>query len=101
MAVSQTSTTSAASRCLFFATHSGSPCEPFSSAPSIRIVTAQGNSAFIARCARQASTKVITWPLSSEAPRATICFLPAASTAIRGSKGGVSHRSSGSTGWTS
>ena len=37
--------------------------------------------------ARQASTKVISWPLSSATPRPTI-RLPVAASTIRGSKGG-------------
>jgi hypothetical protein len=51
--------------------------------------------------ARHASTKVMAWPLSSQAPRATMIFRPPARFSIRGSNGGVFHRSSGSTGCTS
>ena len=51
--------------------------------------------------ARSASTKVITWPLSSQAPRATMILRPSGVVAIRGSNGGVSHSDSGSTGCTS
>ena len=38
--------------------------------------------------ARQASTKVITWPLSSAAPRALMALRPSGSVMRRGSKGG-------------
>ena len=51
--------------------------------------------------ARQASMKVITWPLSSEAPRPRITFDPSGRVSIFGSKGSWSHNSSGSTGCTS
>jgi hypothetical protein len=51
--------------------------------------------------ARHASTKVMAWPLSSQAPRATMIFRPPSSVSMRGSNGGVFHRSSGSTGCTS
>ena len=60
MPVSQTRTTSQPSLSRLAATHSGSPCEPLSSAPSINIVTPQGSSPVMAMVARQASTKVIT-----------------------------------------
>ena len=60
-----------------------------------------GSSPVTAFQARQASTKVLTWPLSSQAPRALITLRPSGSVAILGSKGGVSHKSSGSTGCTS
>jgi hypothetical protein len=45
--------------------------------------------------------KVMTWPLSSQAPRAEITLRPSGSVLIFGSKGGVCHRSKGSTGCTS
>jgi hypothetical protein len=51
--------------------------------------------------ARHASTKVITWPLSSQAPRATMILRPSGSVAMRGANGGASQRLMGSTGCTS
>jgi hypothetical protein len=51
--------------------------------------------------ARNASTKVITWPLSSQAPRATMILRPSGNVSTRGENGGVVHWSSGSTGCTS
>jgi hypothetical protein len=51
--------------------------------------------------ARQASMKVIACPLSSQAPRATMILRPSGSVSTRGSNGGVFHKFSGSTGWTS
>ncbi len=42
--------------------------------------------------ARQASTKVINWPLSSEVPRPTMILRPSASVLICGSNGSVCHR---------
>ncbi len=101
MPVSQTSTRSAVSSARFASTHSGRCFEPSSSAPSISTVTPTGNSPWIAFQARQASRKVMTCPLSSQAPRALIARRPSGSVTRRGSKGGVSHRSSGSTGCTS
>jgi hypothetical protein len=65
------------------------------------MVIGSGSVPVTALNARQASTKVITWPLSSQAPRATMILRPSGSVAIRGANGGVSHRSSGSTGCTS
>ena len=50
--------------------------------------------------ARQASTKVMSWPLSSDAPRPRMT-LPAGVSSTAGSKGGLVHSSSGSTGCTS
>ena len=40
--------------------------------------------------------KVITWPLSSEAPRETMISPERGSSARRGAKGGVVHSSKGS-----
>ena len=51
--------------------------------------------------ARQASTKVISWPLSSAVPRPTRIFAPSGPAMIFGSKGSFSQSSIGSTGWTS
>ena len=51
--------------------------------------------------ARQASTKVISWPLSSAVPRPTIIFEPSSRVTIFGSNGSCSQSSSGSTGCTS
>ena len=51
--------------------------------------------------ARAASKKVMSWPLLSSAPRATITLPLIFSEAMRGSNGGDIHSSSGSTGCTS
>ena len=51
--------------------------------------------------ARAASKKVMSWPLLSSAPRATITLPLTLSVAMRGSNGGVFHSSSGSGGCTS
>ena len=51
--------------------------------------------------ARSASTKVMNWPLSSQAPRPWMILRPSGSVSIFGSNGGVFHRLSGSTGCTS
>ena len=48
-----------------------------------------GSAPVTALQARHASTKVMTWPLSSQAPRATMILRPPASVAMRGSNGGV------------
>ena len=48
-----------------------------------------------------ASTKVISWPLSSSAPRATIALRPSGKVRTAGSNGGFSQRFNGSTGCTS
>ena len=50
--------------------------------------------------ARNASRKVITWPLSSTAPLATM-RLPCGPSTMTGSKGGLSQSSKGSGGCTS
>ena len=44
--------------------------EPDSSSPSRKMVSLQGRVPWTAFQARQASRKVISWPLSSDAPRA-------------------------------
>ena len=72
MLVSQTSTTSAFSSSLLRGEERGREGEPHSSSPSNRIVTWHGRPPSSAMNARQASTKVISWPLSSAAPRATM-----------------------------
>ena len=71
MPVSQTSTRSAFSSLAFSARKAGSEGEPVSSSPSNSTLTLQGRPP-VSRKARQASRKVINWPLSSQAPRATI-----------------------------
>ena len=101
MPVSQTRATSALSSSRFAATKAGRFGEPDSSSPSIIRVMPTGSSPATAIQARQASMKVITWPLSSQAPRALMTLRPSFSVAMRGSNGGVSHRSTGSTGCTS
>jgi len=99
IAVSQTSARSAFSVLAFLARNAGREGEPVSSSPSISTLTLQGRPP-LRRKARQASIKVINWPLSSQAPRATI-RCPFGPSAKRGSKGGVVHSSMGSTGCTS
>ena len=74
--------------------------EPDSSSPSKKKVMRQGSVPFTSFHARQASTKVINWPLSSDDPRPRIT-LPFAVSSICGSNGLLSQRSSGSTGCTS
>ena len=69
MLVSQTSIRSAFNSLAFSAMKAGREVEPDSSSPSNRMVTLQGRPP-LARKARQASTKVMSWPLSSAAPRA-------------------------------
>ncbi len=101
MPVSQTRAMSAARSALLARTKSKRCFEPLSSSPSMSMVMPTGSEPVTAFQARQASTKVMTCPLSSQAPRATIRFDPSGPVAMRGSKGGVSQRSSGSTGWTS
>ncbi len=71
MPVSQTSARSARSASRLAATKAGRDGEPDSSSPSNSTVTSQGRPP-VSRKARQASTKVMSWPLSSEAPRATM-----------------------------
>jgi hypothetical protein len=61
----------------------------------------EGRKARAAGLLWQASMKVITWPLSSEAPRATMISPERGSSARRGAKGGVVHSSKGSAGCTS
>ena len=61
----------------------------------------QGSDPFEAFQARQASTKVISCPLSSEDPRPVMTLRPGEISLIAGSNGGSVHRLSGSTGWTS
>ena len=73
---------------------------PLSSSPSSITVTGQGGDPAHACHARSASMKVITCPLSSTAPRATI-RLPRGPSTTTGSNGGLSHSSSGSAGCTS
>ena len=71
-----------------------------SSSPSMSTVRLTGSLPATAIQARAASTKVMSWPLSSSAPRPTICFSPFTSTTA-GSKGSRSQSDTGSTGCTS
>jgi len=101
MPVSQTSAKSA-SRSRLLASRNGTKFfDPTSSSPSMTMVMSTGNEPVTDFQARQASMKVINWPLSSSAPRATMIFRPSAWSAIAGSNGGRCQRSSGSTGCTS
>ncbi len=98
MVVSETTITSQASRSRSRRSRSAKCVEPDSSSPSTISLSVTGGAA--ASCA--ASQALVpsawnsTWPLSSEAPRAS--SWPSRST---GSNGGESHSSSGSTGCTS
>ena len=65
------------------------------------VVIGSGSLPVTALKARQASMKVMAWPLSSQAPRATMILRPPGSVSMRGSNGGVFHWFSGSTGCTS
>ena len=86
--VSQTSTTSALSSWPYSARNAGSEGEPHSSSPSIITDTEIGSLPATAFQARTASKKVISWPLLSSAPRATITCPLAASEMMIGSNGG-------------
>ncbi len=85
--------------------NAGRLTDPLSSSPSIStvILTPPAAKPVVAFQARMASRNVATWPLSSTAPRATTRSPGPPGTAglTTGSKGGLSHRSSGSTGCTS
>ncbi len=69
MPVSQISAMSAASSSRWASRKGGRLSPPDSSSPSSSTVTRQGSVPVAAFQARQASTKVISWPLSSAAPR--------------------------------
>ena len=101
MLVSQIRPMSARSSSALSLRNGGRFTPPDSSSPSIRIVSGIGSEPVTAFQARHASTKVMIWPLSSEAPRARMHLLPSARVSIDGSNGSCSHSSSGSTGWTS
>ena len=101
MLVSQISAMSAASSSLFAARNGGKLTPPDSSSPSSRTVTGSGSEPVTFFQARQASTKVISWPLSSAVPRPTSIFEPSGRVTILGSNGSLSQSSSGSTGCTS
>ncbi len=73
---------------------------PTSSSPSSSTVTGAGRLPVAAIQARKASSQVMTWPLSSTAPRATT-RRPRGPSTIWGSKGGLVQGASGSAGWTS
>ena len=98
MPVSLTTITSQASRSRSRRSKSAKCPEPDSSSPSISSLTVTGGAPLL-EAARQALMPRewnSTWPLSSEAPRPS--SRPPRSA---GSNGGLSHSSSGSTGWTS
>jgi hypothetical protein len=100
MLVSDTTQTSAASSALWSRTNGSRLGLPDSSSPSRNTVTRIGKVPCTSCQARIASSQVMTWPLSSTAPRATMRGPCSASTMV-GSNGGLRQRSSGSTGWTS
>ena len=99
--VSQTSARSHINSLPDFARKPGRLGLPHSSSPSISTLTAIGSSPATCFQARAASRKVISWPLLSWAPRATITLPLALSVAMRGSNGEVFHKSTGSAGCTS
>ena len=101
MPVSQTSAKSALSSSLIFSMNGTKFFDPISSSPSMIMVMSTGSDPVTDFQARQASTKVITCPLSSSAPRATMILRPSAWVVTAGSNGGRCQRLSGSTGWTS
>ena len=70
--VSQISARSAESASRLSSMKGMSEGEPLSSSPSRNTVMRKGRAPFSAIQARQASTKVMSWPLSSDAPRARI-----------------------------
>ena len=74
--------------------------DPLSSSPSKKKVTLKGSALFCLIQALQASTKVISWPLSSDDPRARMTG-PLGNCSIAGSNGSLAHNSNGSIGWTS
>ena len=98
--VSQIIATSAVNSFAFSRMKGTNEGEPDSSSPSKKRLILPGRVPWTAFQARQASMKVISWPLSSDAPRARITG-PRSPCSKVGSKGDRSHRSSGSTGCTS
>ena len=98
MVVSLITITSQASRSRSRRSRSAKCSEPDSSSPSTisLMVTGGASPPDAATAARTPSEWMSTCPLSSEAPRPS--SRPSRST---GSNGGLSHSSSGSTGWTS
>ena len=76
MPVSQTSARSRLNSAAFARTKSNRLFEPHSSSPSIIMVMSSGSLPVTALKARQASTKVISWPLSSQAPRPWMILRP-------------------------
>ena len=101
IAVSQTKARSSLNSSALSRTKANRFFDPHSSSPSIMVVIASGSEPVTALKARQASIKVIAWPLSSQAPRATMILRPSGKVSMRGSNGGVFHKLSGSTGCTS
>ena len=100
MPVSQINAWSAFKCCLFNSKNLPSDVDPVSSSPSINNEILQGSFPLILINASHALIKVINCPLSSDAPRAQITG-PLSPGLIVGLKGGLSHDSSGSIGWTS
>jgi hypothetical protein len=101
MSVSQTSMMSAFSSGAAASRKAGRLGLPDSSSPSSRTETRIGNLPATAFQALQASRKVNSAPLSSDAPRATMCVSPSGCGTSTGSNGSEFHRLSGSTGCTS
>ena len=101
MLVSQISAVSARSSSRLASRKGGRFTPPDSSSPSSSTVTGTGSFPVTFFQARQASTKVISCPLSSAVPRPTSIFEPSGRVTIFGSKGSSCQSSSGSTGCTS
>lgn len=74
--------------------------DALSSSPSMSTETRTGSRPCTAFQAASASSQVMSWPLSSTAPRATTRG-PCGPWTMRGSKGGLSHSRKGSGGCTS
>ena len=87
MLVSQIRPMSARSSSAFALRNGGRFVPPDSSSPSISRVSGIGREPVTAFQARQASTKIMIWPLSSEAPRARIDLVPSARVSMNGSNG--------------
>ena len=99
--VSHTSARSAVTSLPCWARKPGSDGEPHSSSPSSSTLIRTGQAPATLFQARAASKKVMSWPLLSSAPRATITRPLSLSEVMRGSNGGDFHRSRGSGGCTS
>ncbi len=101
MLLSQTKAAAQDSSALFSLRKGMSEGEPDSSSPSMRKVALMGRLPVAEIQARAASTKVMSWPLSSAVPRPYRRSTPSLPVLRTGSKGGECQSSTGSTGCTS